>query len=112
MKKSTNPTTTTKPTNPAKSTAKPAKTNPTTSAPITTKTWQDLEKTLKFHARALDIPAGAASDFIARTLKDAKSSLASKKIITKKDLTTAVTKSLKKYHKDLAYVYENYDKII
>ena len=79
---------------------------------ITEKTWQEIEKTLKFHARGLEIPSGAANDFIARAIKDAKHSLAQKKIITKNDLTRAVTKSLQKYHRDLAYVYKIYDKII
>ena len=75
----------------------------------------DLEKTrknLKIHAKALGIPSGAANSFIEETLKSATKSLKSKKIITENDLTRAIVKELKKYHKDFAYVYENRDKIV
>ena len=70
------------------------------------------ESELKIHARALKIPAGAAEVFIEKSLKSAKKSLKDKKIITESDFTRAVARELKKYHSDLAYVYENYDKII
>ena len=71
-----------------------------------------LKAELKIHAHALNIPAGAADDFIKRTIQDITKALKSKKIITDQDLNRLVTKELKKYHKDLAYVYENHDKII
>ena len=71
-----------------------------------------LTKSLKIDARAIGIPPGAAEIFIAKSIKDAIKSLKTKKIITDQDLTRAVTKELKKYHADLAYVYENRDKII
>ena len=71
-----------------------------------------IKKKLKIHAKALHIPSGAAETFINRTVKDATASLKSKKIITDQDLTRAIVKELKKYHKDFAYVYENRDKII
>ena len=70
------------------------------------------ESTLKIHAKALGIPSGAAEVFIQKSLKDTTKSLESKKIITESDFTRALIKELKKYHADLAYVYENYDKII
>lgn len=73
---------------------------------------QSLVKTLRFHARGLEIPEGSAEDFIRRTVAAVKHALKSKQTITDSDLTRAVTKELKKYHPDLAYVYENYDKII
>lgn len=69
-------------------------------------------KELKIDAKAIGIPAGAAEMFINKTLDNTKKALKSKKIITKKDLERTITKELKKYHKDLAYVYENRDKII
>lgn len=69
-------------------------------------------KDLKIDARAVGIPEGAAEIFIARTVKDATKSLKRHSIITEKDLTRAIVKELKKYHADLAYVYENRDKII
>ena len=71
-----------------------------------------VKRNLKIHAKALGIPSGAADDFIDRTLSQVKVSLKSKKLITDADLTRAIVKELKKYHKDFAYVYQNYDKII
>lgn len=71
-----------------------------------------LIKELKIDARALDIPSGAAEIFINETLKSVKKSLKSKNIITEYDLKRLVTKELKKYHADLAYVYQNRDTII
>ena len=72
----------------------------------------EIEKTLKRDAKALNIPPGAADSFIKCTLSSAKQTLKNKKIITESDLTRAVSKELKKYHKDFAYVYQNRDKII
>lgn len=72
----------------------------------------EIKKDLKIDAHALGIPVGAAEVFINRTLKDAKKTLKDKSIITEKDLERAVVKELKKYHADLAYVYQNRDTII
>lgn len=71
-----------------------------------------IKKDLKIYARALNIPPGAANIFIDQTLSQAKKSLKSKSIITDADLTRAIVKELKKYHADLAYVYQNRGKII
>ena len=71
-----------------------------------------ITKELKIHAKAVGIPIGAAEIFIERTIKDAKKSFKSKKIITNKDLERALSRELKKYNADLAYVYKNRDKII
>ena len=79
---------------------------------IDDKTQKQLKTTLKRHARALDIPDGAAETFIDLSIKAAAKSLKKKSIITENDLIRAVTKELKKYNSDLAYVYKNYDKII
>lgn len=78
---------------------------------------QDFDETaiikeLKIDAHAVGIPSGAATAFINRALKDAKKSLKQKSIITDQDLKRALLKELKKYHADLAYVYEFRDKII
>lgn len=73
---------------------------------------KDLTKTLFFYSKGLRIPEGAAEDFINKSIKSAEKSLAKKSIITEKDLFLAIKKELKKYNADLAYVYENYDKII
>lgn len=74
--------------------------------------YKNIEKTLKLHAKGLGIPSGAAEDFIKQSIKGAKKTLAKKQIITDADLTRAISKELKKYNKDLAYVYKNCDIII
>ena len=76
------------------------------------KTLKSLETELKLHARALKIPAGAANDFIAATIKSVQKSLKDKSTITSADFTRLVVKELKKYHSDLAYVYQIRDTII
>lgn len=73
---------------------------------------KDLKKLLKTDAKALGIPSGAAEIFIERTLKSVEKSLKSKDLITESDLTRLVVRELKKYHADLAYVYQNRGKII
>lgn len=73
---------------------------------------KDLKKLLKTDAKALSIPSGAAEIFIERTLKSVEKSLKSKDLITESDLTRLVVRELKKYHADLAYVYQNRGKII
>ena len=72
----------------------------------------EIIKDLKIDARAVGIPEGAAESFIERTIKDAKKSLKNRSVITEKDLNRVILKELKKYNVDLAYVYENRDKII
>lgn len=71
-----------------------------------------LKKQLKVDAKAVGIPIGAADIFITKTIEDAKKTLKSKKIITQNDLERAVLRELKKYNADLAYVFNNRDKII
>ena len=73
---------------------------------------QELKNELKIDALGVGIPAGAAEIFINQTLKSVEKSIGKKEIITKSDLTRLITRELKKYDKDLAYVYENRDKII
>ena len=75
-------------------------------------TKKKLKKSLKLHARALEIPDGASEDFINHAIKSADASLKSKKTITPHDIKRTMVKELKKYHRDLAYVYEIHDTII
>ena len=95
-----------------KPTTKP--TSKTVAAKPTAKSFdiKELESILKTHARALDIPAGSAEIFIKKSLDAAAKTLKKRQILTEDDITRAVAKELAKYHADLAYVYENYDKII
>ena len=74
--------------------------------------FREAEQILKLHSKGLGIPSGAADDFIKRSIATAQKSLKDKTIITEKDLIRAIVKELKKYNRDLAYVYENRDKII
>ena len=71
-----------------------------------------LRKTLKADAKALGIAPGAARIFIDKALESTVATIQKKRIITELDLTRILTRELKKYHKDLAYVYQNRDKII
>ena len=71
-----------------------------------------LRRELLLDARAIGIPSGAAEDFVDRSIDAAMSTLSNKSLITDQDLKRAITKELKKYHPDLAYVYQNRDKII
>ena len=73
---------------------------------------KSIIKELEIDARAVGIPPGAAEIFINKSIASAKKSLKSRKIITEKDLKLSISKELKKYNADLAYVYENRDKII
>ena len=73
---------------------------------------KDEAKILKIHAKALGIPSGSAEIFIKKSITAAEKSLKNRKIIIRADRIRAIAKELKKYNKDLAYVYENYDKII
>ncbi len=69
-------------------------------------------KDLKINAHGVGIPSGAAEIFAEHALAGAKKTLKNKSIITEKDLERAITKELKKYNQDLAYVYQNRDTII
>jgi hypothetical protein len=71
-----------------------------------------LAKELKIDAKALGIPSGAAEDFIKRAIDNTTHILENKTIVTDQDLKKTVTKELKKYNADMAYAYENRDKII
>ncbi len=73
---------------------------------------KNIRKDLKIDAHALGIPSGTAETYIEHVMKNLQKTLKTKKIITEKDLNRYLVKELKKYHADLAYVYENRDKII
>ncbi|MBR2725375.1 hypothetical protein IKE97_01865 [Candidatus Saccharibacteria bacterium] len=73
---------------------------------------QAIIKELKIDAKGLGIPTGAADTFIKKAISDALKNLQKKSIVTELDVKKAIIKELKKYHADLAYVFENRDKII
>ena len=71
-----------------------------------------LKRELKIDAVGVGIPTGAAEAFIQRAIDDSLKLLKNKKIITEADLKRTLAKELKKYNRDLAYVFQNRDKII
>ncbi|MBR2840033.1 hypothetical protein IKE82_01745 [Candidatus Saccharibacteria bacterium] len=71
-----------------------------------------IKHELKIDAHALDIPTSSANIFIDRTITAALKKLQNHSIITETDLRNAISKELRKYHSDFAYVYQNRDKII
>ena len=71
-----------------------------------------IKKELMTNAKGLGIPIGAAEIFVDHALKSAEQRLKNKKIITEDDLTRAISRELKKYNAELAYVYKNRDKIV
>lgn len=73
---------------------------------------KSIQKELEIDAKALNIPSGAASIFIKRSITAATKSLSKRTIITENDLKKAIAKELRQYHPDLAYVYQNRDTII
>lgn len=79
---------------------------------IDEKVLKNIESELKVHAKAIGIPSGSAEVFIKKSLQAVEKNFKNRKLVTKDDITRAVAKELAKYHSDLAYVYENYDKII
>lgn len=75
-------------------------------------TKKQLISALKHHAQAIGLSAGAAESFITIALERSEARLADKTTITQTDLTRVVASELRKFNADLAYVYQNYDKII
>ena len=73
---------------------------------------KQLAKQMKIDAKGLGIAPGAADAFIEKTLDAVEKGFKHKKIITEKDLTLAISRELKKYNKDFAYIYQNRATII
>lgn len=71
-----------------------------------------LTKTIKTDARALGLPSGSTEIFIDRVLKEVKKFLKTHPHPSESELKRLVVKELKKYHADLAYVYQNRDTIV
>ncbi len=81
-------------------------------AEIFTFSEKELIRDLKLEAKAVGIPQGAAEDFVAKTIAAVSAKIAKRKVMTKIDMERIVAIELKKYNADLAYVYQNRDKII
>lgn len=76
------------------------------------KTIKHQKSALIIHAKALGIPSGSAQIFIDKAVLASTKKLEKQTITTDADIVRTLAKELKKYNPDLAYVYENYAKII
>ncbi|MBQ2659859.1 hypothetical protein IJF86_00285 [Candidatus Saccharibacteria bacterium] len=71
-----------------------------------------IEKDILAEARVLGIHTGFAAIIADKTLKKVEAYLSSHPVVTEVDLNRIIATELKKYNKDLAYIYHNRDKII
>lgn len=72
----------------------------------------EVRKDILRNAKSLGIAEGAAEDIADRTLKELGAWAERRTAITRADLNAQIAKKIKKYNKDLAYVYQNRGKII
>ncbi len=73
---------------------------------------EEIKRDLLRETRALRIHSGYADIIIEKILNELKEYKSSHPVVTEKDIETLIYRELKKYHKDLAYIYHNRDKII
>lgn len=71
-----------------------------------------LHSSLVHQALANRVPEGQAEDTAARVVKDVEKWLASRTVVTAKDIRRAAAKSLEVFDHDLAESYANHDSII
>lgn len=73
---------------------------------------EKLRKDLLAESRALRIHVGFAEIITEKCTKSVEKYLETHPVVTEADIEKIVYTELKKYHKDLAYIYHNRDKII
>lgn len=71
-----------------------------------------LEKQIVCDAKGVGIPAGSAKAMASQIAKKVLGWAEKRGTMTEADLYRQLAKEAKKYSVDLAYVYENHDKII
>lgn len=71
-----------------------------------------LKHEILHEARVLNLRMGAVEPIIEKTLEQVESWVNKRSEITTEDLTRVTVKALKKFDEDLAYAYQNRDKII
>lgn len=64
------------------------------------------------NARSIGLPEGWAKQIATRVAKETDKWIEDKELITENDLRKQVVKELKELNLDLAYAYQNHDKII
>lgn len=71
-----------------------------------------VRKDIMQSARGLEIAEGAAEDIANRATREVEKWAKRRTMITRADLDSQIAQKVKKYNKDLAYVYQNRGKII
>lgn len=72
----------------------------------------DIKQSILRNAKSLGLPEGWAKQIATRVAKETDAWIADKEIVTESDLRRQIVKELKKLNADLAYAYQNHDKII
>lgn len=73
---------------------------------------EQLRNDILREAKVVSIPSGMAADIAERVVRQVNDWATRHSVITQDDLNRKVCNELAKYHADLAYVYQNRDKII
>jgi 2-phosphoglycerate kinase len=71
-----------------------------------------VKQSILRNARSLGMPEGWAKQIADRVSKQTDAWIADKEIVTEDDLRREVIKELEELSPDLAYAYQNHDKII
>lgn len=71
-----------------------------------------VEQSILRNAKSIGLPEGWAKQIAKRVSKETDAWIADKEIVTESDLRRQIVKELKDLSPDLAYAYQNHDKII
>lgn len=71
-----------------------------------------VKQSILRNAKSIGLPEGWAKQIATRVAKDTDEWIADKEIVTESDLRRQIIKELKELSPDLAYAYQNHDKII
>ena len=71
-----------------------------------------VKESILRNARSIGAPEGWAKQIATRVAKETDAWIADKEIVTESDLRRQIIKELKSLSPDLAYAYQNHDKII
>ena len=71
-----------------------------------------VKQSILRNAKSIGLPEGWAKQIATRVAKDTDEWIADKEIVTESDLRRQIIKELNELCPDLAYAYQNHDKII
>ncbi len=71
-----------------------------------------VKQSILRNAKSIGLPEGWAKQIAARVAKETDKWIAGKEIVTENDLRRKIISELKELSPDLAYAYQNHDKII